>query len=59
MYPHTDAQTMLQLHNERTDALRREAAAYRVARSASPAARHRRFGRASRRAQGVSAPAMP
>jgi len=59
MYPYTDAQTMLALHHERTDALLREAAAYRLARSASPAGRHRRFGRASRRAQVVSAPVMP
>ena len=58
MYPFTDAQTTLVLHQERTDALRREAAAYRLARAASPAGRHRRFGRASRRAQGVSAPAL-
>jgi hypothetical protein len=59
MYPYTDAQTMLELHHDRTDALRREAAAYRLARSTSPAGRHRRFGRASRRAQAVSAPVMP
>jgi hypothetical protein len=59
MYPHTDAQTMLELHHERTDDLLREAAAYRLARAASPAGRHRRFGRASRRPQVVSAPALP
>ena len=59
MYPYTDARTVLDLHQQRADELRREAAAQRIARAASPAGRHRRFGRASRRAQAVRAPAMP
>jgi len=60
MFPYTDAQSQLDLHNQRADELRREAAAYRVARgAASSPGRHRRFGRASRRAQAVRAPAMP
>ena len=59
MYPFTNPQTMLELHHERTDAFLREATAYRLARAASPAGRHRRFGRASRRPQAVSAPALP
>jgi hypothetical protein len=57
MYPFTDAQTMLALHQERSDELRREADAFHLARSLAPAGRHRRFGRASRRAQAVRAPA--
>lgn len=60
MYPYTDAQTQLHLHNQRADELRREAAAHRLARGvASPTGRHRRFGRAARRAQGVRSPALP
>jgi hypothetical protein len=59
MFPYADAQTFLDLHHQRAEVLRREAAAYRLARAASPAGRHRRFGRAARAAQPVSAPAMP
>jgi hypothetical protein len=59
MFPYTDAQTVLELHHLRSDELRREAAAHRIARAASPAGRHRRFGRAARQAQVVRAPAMP
>jgi hypothetical protein len=59
MFPYTDAQTVLDLHNQRADELRREAAAYRVARASSPAGRHRRFGRAARKPQAVRAPAIP
>ncbi len=59
MFPYTDARTTLELHHQRADELRREAAAHRLARAASPAGRHRRFGRAARRAQVVRAPAMP
>ena len=60
MFPYTDAQIQLDLHNQRADQLRREAAADRIAHGvASSAGRHRRLGRAARRAQGVRAPAMP
>jgi len=59
MYPYTDARTALDLFNQRADDLRREAAAYRLARVASSAERHRRFGRADRRPRPVRAPAMP
>ena len=60
MFPYTDAQTQLDLHNQRADELRREAAAFRVARGvASSSGRHRRFGRAARHAQVVRAPAQP
>jgi hypothetical protein len=60
MFPYTDAQTQLDLHNHRAAELRREAAANRVARgAASFGGRHRRFGRAARWARGVRAPAMP
>ena len=59
MYPYTDAQTVLDLHHQRADELRREAAAYRLARVTSTAGRHRRFGRAARQAQVVRAPAIP
>jgi hypothetical protein len=59
MYPYPDAQATLELHHQRADELRREATAYRLARAASPAGRHRRFGRADRRPQAVSAPAIP
>ena len=59
MYPFTDAQTALVLHEQRTDDLRREADSFHLARSAKGAGRHRRFGRASRRAQAVRAPAAP
>jgi hypothetical protein len=59
MFPYQDAQTQLDLHHQRVDELHREAAAYRLARSASPAGRHRRFGRAARKAQAVRAPALP
>jgi hypothetical protein len=60
MFLYTDAQTQLDMHNHRADELRSEAAAHRLARSAAPAAgRHRRFGRAARRAQGVRSPATP
>ncbi len=59
MYPYPDAQTYLDLHHQRADQLRREAAAHRNARAASSAGRHRRFGRAARQAQVVRAPAMP
>lgn len=53
MFPYTDAQTMLDLHNRHADELRREAAAYRLARSAG---RHRRAGRLSRRGRPAGAP---
>ena len=46
MYPYADTQTMLDLHRQHADELRREAAAYRVSRTAG---RHRRPGRLSRR----------
>jgi hypothetical protein len=59
MFPYTDAQIVLDLHNQRADELRREAAAHRIARATSPAGRHRRIGRAARQAQAVRAPAMP
>jgi hypothetical protein len=59
MFPYTDPQIQLDLHHQRADELRRDAAAYRLARSASPAGRHRRLGRADRRAQAVRAPALP
>ena len=59
MYPYTDARTALDLYNQRADDLRREAAAYRLARAASSAGRHRRFGGADRRPRPVRAPAMP
>jgi hypothetical protein len=59
MYPYADAQATLELHQQRADDLRREAAAYRLARATSPAGRHRRFGRADRRPQAVGAPATP
>ena len=59
MFPYADAQATIELHNRRADELRREAAAYRLARAASPAGRHRRFGRAARRPQAVHAPALP
>jgi hypothetical protein len=47
MYPYADSQTMLDLHRRHADELRREAAAYRVARTA---ARLRRVGRRGRHA---------
>jgi len=59
MFPYADVQTALNLHHQRADELRREAAAHRVARALSSAGRHRRFGRAARQAQVVRAPAMP
>ena len=60
MFPYTDAQGQLDLHNQHADELRRQAAAHRLARSvASSTGRHRRFGWAARREQGVRAPAMP
>ena len=60
MFPYTDAQIQLDLHNQRADQLRSEASAHRLARAAAPSAgRHRRFGRAARQAQAVRAPAMP
>ncbi len=59
MFPYTDAQTFLDLHHQRAEELRREAAAHRIAQASSPAGRHRRFGRAARRAQVVRAPALP
>jgi len=60
MFPYADAQTQLDLHNQRADELRSEAAAHRLARGAAPSrGRHRRSGRAARRAQGVRSPAMP
>lgn len=58
MFPYTDAQTILDLHHQRADELRREADAHRMARGLSPAGRHRRFGRASRQATAVRAPAQ-
>ena len=60
MFPYTDAQIQLDLHNRRADELRAQAAAHRLARSVAPAAgRHRRFRWGARRAPGVRAPAMP
>jgi hypothetical protein len=60
MFPYTDARIQLDLHNQRADELRSEAAAHRLARSAAPSTgRHRRFGRAARRARGVRSPALP
>jgi len=58
MFPYTDAQTILDLHHQRADDLRREAAAHRLARGTSSAGRHRRRGRASGRAAEVRAPAL-
>jgi hypothetical protein len=60
MFPYADAQTQLDLHHQRAGELRREAAAHRLARGVAPSVgRHRRFGRAARRAQGVRSPALP
>ena len=59
MFPYGDAHTTLDLHQQRADELRREAAAHRLAQAFRSAGRHRRFGRAARRAQVVRAPAMP
>lgn len=60
MFPYTDAQTQLSLHNQRAAELRGEAAAHRLARgAASSPGRHRRFGRAARRERGVRSPATP
>jgi hypothetical protein len=56
MFPNTDPQFQLDLYHQRADELHREADAYRRARSASSAGRHRRFGRASRRPPQVSPP---
>jgi hypothetical protein len=59
MYPYTDAQIQLDLHNQRAHELRAEAAAHRLARGAAPSAgRHRRFRWGARRARGVRAPAL-
>ena len=58
MFPYNDPQTQLDLYHQRADELHREAEAYRIARSASTAGRHRRFGRAAR-PKAVRAPAMP
>jgi hypothetical protein len=59
MFPYTDAQIQLDLHNQRADKLRGEAAAHRLARDVAPSTgRHRRFGR-GRRAEGVRSPATP
>lgn len=59
MLPYTNPEALLHLHHERAGELRREAAAYRLARNFAPAGRHRRFGRAARTAQAVRAPAVP
>jgi hypothetical protein len=59
MFPYANAETFLDVHNQRAEDLRREAAAYRLARTTSPAGRHRRFGRAARKPQPVHAPAIP
>jgi hypothetical protein len=56
MFPYTDPQIQLDLFHYRNDELRREAAAHRLARGTARAGRHRRFGRASRRAQPVQPP---
>ena len=56
MFPY--AEISLELHHQRADELRREVAAYRLARAVS-AGRHRRFGRAARRPRPVRAPAIP
>jgi hypothetical protein len=56
MFPYQDPQIQLDLYHQRNDELRREAAAYRLAHSASRGGRHRRFGRAARQAQPVRAP---
>jgi hypothetical protein len=58
MFPYNDPQIHLDLYHQRSDELQREADAYRRARAASSAGRHRRFGRASRRAREVRAPAV-
>jgi hypothetical protein len=55
MFPYHDPQMQLDLYHQRNEELRREAAAYRLAHSAGRG-RHRRFGRAARRAQAVRAP---
>ncbi|MCA2212527.1 hypothetical protein [Jidongwangia harbinensis] len=56
MFPYTDPQTRLDLYHQRNDELRREAAAYRLAHGSARAGRHRRFGRAARKAPAVRAP---
>jgi hypothetical protein len=53
MFPYTDPQFQLDLHNQHASELRREAAAYRLARSVR-GVRHHRFGR---RPRPVRAPA--
>jgi hypothetical protein len=58
MFPYHDPQTQLDLYHLRAAELHRRAEAYRIGRSAPTAGRHRRFGRAARRAQAVRAPAM-
>jgi hypothetical protein len=55
MFPHTDARTMLDLHNQHADDLRREAAAYRLSRDTG---RHRRFGRHTRRGRPAPTPGL-
>jgi len=47
MFPYTDPQFQLDLHNRHASELRQEVAAYRLARSAR-AGRHHRFGRRPR-----------
>ena len=59
MFPYGDVQTVLDLHHQRSDELRREAAAHRLAGQFRSAGRHRRFGRAARQARVVRAPALP
>ena len=56
MFPYTDAQLQLELHNQHAAELRRDAAARRLARSAAGAARHHLF---RRRPRPVRAPVAP
>jgi hypothetical protein len=53
MFPYADAQSRLDINNQRIDGMRRQADAYRLARAASEG-RHRRFGRWPRRHREVA-----
>ena len=56
MFPYNDPSLQLDLYHQRNEELQREAAAYRHAHSSGRGGRHRRFGRAARKAQTVRAP---
>ncbi|HEX8345418.1 MAG TPA: hypothetical protein VF657_11905 [Actinoplanes sp.] len=61
MFPYNDPQTMLELQHQHVTQLRNEAVAFRLARSASAAGRHRNAGwwaRLTHRPHSVRAPVV-